>query len=433
MGLSIKVKMPVVIVGLALVSAAAMGFIGWQGARGALAEAAVERLSLAADGRKDLMEAVARRVRLDLVNIAETSLVGSSIRDLDANLELNPAEFEKNKAYFSGAAEEVAAKDGADSGTMYGFRHAKIHALVAEARKRGGYADILLLSPEGRVIYSVAKGADFALRQGDPDLAGTALARLYTTMNADPAQPAVEDFAAYAPGGDRPSAFVGQAISRRSNAAMNAAQKVELAGFVVLRLDPVTFNAVLSDRRNLGSTGETVAIGPDGLLRSDAPGGEANAGDPISGLGLDALPPVGEAVSFARAGVPYMAIASQADVLGKQWTLVAAQSVDEAFAAVGAMTRTMLITAGVLLVLTVLAGLLAARSVTRPLAGLTGTLQAMAAGRTDVSISGVERRDEIGAIARAVGAIREMSAEEARRRVDTDARSAAAARRSAGR
>ncbi len=424
MRITIKTTMPILVVGLALIGAATMGYIGWMGARGALEEAATDRLALAADGRRDLVEAATRRVRLDLLNVAETSLIGSSIRDLDANIALNPDEFAKNKAYFSGDPAEVAEKDGAESKTMYGFRHAKIHDLVKEARSRGGYADILLLSPEGRVVYSVAKGADFTLTQ-DEGLAPTALGRLYEAMKADPSATLFEDFAPYGFAGDVPSAFIGQAISRRSNAAMNAAQDVVLAGFVVFRLEPSLFDAVLKDRRNLGATGETVAVGPDGLLRSSAPGGEAVAGEPLAKLGMAETPAEGKTLLFQREGRSFLAIATEADVFGRSWTLVAAQSVDEALAAVAAMTRTMMIAAGVLLAAMVVVGLLAARAVTKPLAALTATLQTMAAGRTDVVISGAGRRDEIGDIARAVVAIREMTEAEAVRRLDEESRSRA--------
>ncbi|SON57085.1 Methyl-accepting chemotaxis protein 4 [Hartmannibacter diazotrophicus] len=419
---TIKVKLPVMIVGLALISAATIGVIGWQGARSALAEAAVSRLSLAVDGRKDLIESAARRVKLDLANVAETSIVGSSIRDLDANLELNPADFEKNKAYFSGAPEEVLQKDGADSDTMYGYRHAKVHGLLKEAMQRGGFADILLLSPEGRVIYSVTKGSDFMQRQDEADMKASGLGRLFEAMKADPETTVFEDFAPYSFTGGQPSAFIGTAITRRSNAAMNAAQKVELAGFTVFRLEPSFFNAILGDRRGLGGTGETVAVGADGILRSSAPGEEAAAGDPLTKLGYEGVPAVDTALSFERAGVPFMGIANEVNILGKTWTLIAAQSTGEAFAAVDKMTRTMLIAAGLLVVGTIIIGLLAARGMTRPLAALTGTLQKMATGETGLSIAGASRQDEIGDIARAVVEIREMTEAEALNRVDAEAR-----------
>jgi methyl-accepting chemotaxis protein len=53
------------------------------------------------------------------------------------------------------------------------------------------------------------------------------------------------------------------------------------------------------------------------------------------------------------------------------------------------------------------------RSITRPLAQLNSALRAMAAGNLGIDVPGIERRDEVGDIARTVGVIRENAAREA--------------------
>ena len=50
------------------------------------------------------------------------------------------------------------------------------------------------------------------------------------------------------------------------------------------------------------------------------------------------------------------------------------------------------------------------RSITRPLAGLTGDLQRLAAGEADLEISARRRNDELGEIARAIGEVRDVTA-----------------------
>jgi methyl-accepting chemotaxis protein len=70
---------------------------------------------------------------------------------------------------------------------------------------------------------------------------------------------------------------------------------------------------------------------------------------------------------------------------------------------------------------------LVGRAVTKPLAVLVGLLQRLAKGE-EVEITGIERRDEIGATARAVNGIKEMIAQKAQReaqeKVEQDRRSA---------
>jgi len=416
---TLKLRLPVVIVGLALVSAAVVGAIGWSGARSALSDAAVDRLSLAADGRAAVLEMTAARVRADLESLGGTALVASSLGELDKNLSSNEAEFAKTKAYFAAPpAGERAKKDGADANTMYGFRHAKVHALIAEAARRGGYADVLMLNPDGRVVYSLQKGDDFTAAQTDPAVAGSGLAALYGALKT--AEGVVfSDFAPYAAGGATPSAFVGMPILRKSNAAMNAAQEVLRTGYVVLRLDPTIFGGVLADRRNLGETGFTFAIGADGLLRNDVADGSGKAGETMSVVGLDTRPVDPEqgtsATTYTHDGHAFMAVSADARIFDATWTLVATQAVDEAFAAVTGMTNRMMATGIAILFATIVVGFLAARSIINPLNLLTQTLRAMATGSHVDTIAGHRRADEIGEIARAVSQIRDSVAADALR------------------
>lgn len=416
---SLKLRIPVLVVGLAFASAVAVGAAGWKGANDGLAEAAADRLALAADARAELLGAKASAVATDLDHLAETALIGSSLPDLAANLDPKTADLPKTIAYFrEGAPDARATKDGADSGTQYGFRHSKVHALIKAAQEKRGYADVLLLSPEGRVVYSVRKGDDFAGSVGEGALKGTGLEALYTAMKAGKGA-VFQDFAAYPVAGAAPSAFLGRSIDRRSNAAMNAAQDVNRVGYVVLRMEPSLFTAVLAERDNLGATGETFAVGPDGVLRSDPPSGVARAGDALGATGLAAVPSVGPAgkVHFARDGADYLALSASVGLFGQTWTLVATQAADEAFAAVHRTTSTMLMTVLAVLCATLVIGVIAARAITNPLDRLTRALRGIAAGETEAEIAGMRRRDEIGEIARAVVQIREMTDGEAVARV----------------
>ena len=70
------------------------------------------------------------------------------------------------------------------------------------------------------------------------------------------------------------------------------------------------------------------------------------------------------------------------------------------------------------IMLSAAAGTLVARSVIKPVQGLTQTLQRMAGGELDATVPGVERNDEVGAIAKALvgfrDALGQRKAEEAR-------------------
>ena len=94
-----------------------------------------------------------------------------------------------------------------------------------------------------------------------------------------------------------------------------------------------------------------------------------------------------------------------------QWAVQAGVYVDDVDAAVLAdMLHDASIGAGLLVV----SGLLVyfvGRSISRPIKRLTGQMQELAAGNTAVVISGAARRDELGAMARAVGVFRDGAIE----------------------
>ncbi len=69
-----------------------------------------------------------------------------------------------------------------------------------------------------------------------------------------------------------------------------------------------------------------------------------------------------------------------------------------------------------------LTGSYVAIGVIRPISKLTTTMRELAQGRNDVEVYGIDRRNEIGNMAKAVVAIRDIAAENARREIDEAAR-----------
>ncbi len=80
------------------------------------------------------------------------------------------------------------------------------------------------------------------------------------------------------------------------------------------------------------------------------------------------------------------------------------------------LTKLGMVGAALLVTLLLLAGV--ARGITRPLSGLTRGMRELADGNFDVVLPGLDRKDEIGQIASAVGAFKGKSAEKARAEAD---------------
>ncbi|HMB11737.1 methyl-accepting chemotaxis protein [Saliniramus sp.] len=175
----------------------------------------------------------------------------------------------------------------------------------------------------------------------------------------------------------------------------------------------------------------------DGLVAeiglSDA--GKAMLAD-IDAIQAQTNPLVDEIVNLQRAGngeTAHDLLMTQASGLFVDWLAAINRFIDYQEAqsqAVGAeVTRsaegfsTLVLGALALaIVLSIAAGTLVARSVIKPVQGLTATLERMAGGELDATVPGVDRRDEVGAIAKALVGFRDAlgrrKAEEAQRNAE---------------
>jgi class 3 adenylate cyclase len=144
--------------------------------------------------------------------------------------------------------------------------HDPLDDALREFALQAGFDDFYLIEPTAHVVvYSTAKNIDFATSLRGGPHSGSQLASLTYALAADPApgDVAIRDFAAYAPAGDRPSAFVGAPVFDDG----------DLAGFVVGRVAPESLTAIMTNDQQwsgLSDTGETYIVGADSRMRSDS-------------------------------------------------------------------------------------------------------------------------------------------------------------------
>ncbi len=141
--------------------------------------------------------------------------------------------FQVNQGQASGMAWDATVERFGDELTQY--------------RDEQGYADLLLVSAQGNVIYTVNRGADLGGNVLTGSLKDTALATVFKKGLADIH---MEDYAPYAPFDDEPSAFLAAPI-RRFNEAI---------GVLVLRLSLNPIQNIARNREGLGRTGSVYFI-----------------------------------------------------------------------------------------------------------------------------------------------------------------------------
>ncbi|MEO8758996.1 MAG: cache and HAMP domain-containing protein, partial [Devosia sp.] len=297
--------------------------------------------------------------------------------------------------------------DSGPTNLNYSVTHAQFNPAFRKQLLTHHYADIYLIGPDGNIYYSVTKGSDYAGNVKDPasPLTASGLGQVFAAATAEAptdSQVVFADFAPYGPD-KRISAFAGLPMFNNASGRM--------MGIVAFRFDPALLEAVVNDRTGLGETGEVLVVGSDHLLRVDSSFDEANN---VLATTLD-----GAAVDSALSGTlangtisdyrnaRMLIAAAPVQNPAVNWAVAAVMTESEAFAPIGVLRNTMLLIGLGLLLVAAIISLLFARSVTRPISSLTGTMQALAGGDLGVEVKGSGRSDEIGEMARTVEVFRE--------------------------
>ena len=184
-----------------------------------------------------------------------------------ASLEsLDPAALRLQKLYIADNPNPIGSKqllDAADDGSAYSTAHARFHPVFRRMLERYGVYDIFLVDAEsGRIVYSVFKEVDFGCSLRTGPLASTSLANAVEAALAKPDRSVVTfgHFKAYMPSYDAPASFIATPI----------VDDDRVVGAMAFQIPIGTISEIISETTGMGETGETYAVGPDRLFRSNS-------------------------------------------------------------------------------------------------------------------------------------------------------------------
>ena len=429
---SIARKLPLALLMSALLVGAGVGTASYLIGSDSLGRQARQNLSTLAFERANQLSFYIRSVQNDLVATSKTDATIQAMRDFaGAWLQIKEPDpgAALQKVYVADNPNPAGQRlllDTPDTKLTYATPHTKVQPYFRSQITAAGYSDLYLFDPKGILVYSTAKNDDFATSFVDGPYATTALAdamtRAQAIENADDV--AFADFSAYP--------LAAEAVAFFAKPIWNAqGRKI---GVLAFQLPASRLAPVIDNRTGLGDTGETVIVGADGLVRSDSPFTiendilTASIASPAVDSALAGTP--GEAnLPDHRGAQTLIAAAPVAIAPGVTWALATLMQGSEVFAPVEGMRNTMLVVAALLLVLVAAAGLFFARTITKPITRLTGTMEALAEGQLETNVVGANRSDELGAMAKAVEVfkqnalkVNEMTEEEraaaAQRRID---------------
>ncbi|MEP7239930.1 MAG: methyl-accepting chemotaxis protein [Devosia sp.] len=433
--LKISRKLPLALLGSAIVVGLGIGIASYLVASNALETQARQNLDTIAFERANQLSVYMHAVESDLLQVAssETTQLAASNFSTAWSRMANSGSGEDvsatlKTAFVTGAESDRDTVDTVQGLTpAYAVNHSHYQPIFRAQVQREGYHDLYMFDLVGNLVFSVGKHDDFAgnfAAGSGGKYADSPLGSIYR-QTLDKAQPGTllfQDFAPYAAAASQPLAFIATPVVDATGAKVG----VLAASISTARLD-----AVISYRQGLGTTGDTIVVGLDGLARSDSSRTKDSDvlqptlfDDVIKGA-VTGVPGETEAADFRGSAV--IASAASVDVTADQgWALVAVIDRDEIFAPVATLTSLMAAVGGGLLLIVAIASLLLARSIARPLTLLTGGMKSIAAGDLDAEVDTGRRGDEIGEMA---GALEVFRANARQVREMTDDERAAAERR----
>ncbi|MDB5612478.1 MAG: hypothetical protein JWQ22_131, partial [Devosia sp.] len=409
--LKIAQKLPLALVGSALVVSAGVGIASYLIGLNTVQEQRNQSMAASLTTAVALVSDYYSSAEVDLRLFVQRSDTVTAMKNMTRSLDelrmglAERAALQLQTAYVTENPDQTdrAALDSANGkGATYDAPHKRFHPGFRTLVQERHYSDVMLISSAGDVVYSVAKNPDFATNVvTDATAAASGLGQAFAAAKDLPDGQAVFiDYSNYAPTGIAESFM-----------AMPVFEKEESTGVMVLAIPTDVLSARVSALSGLGLTGEVVVVGSDGLLRTESPRTET-PDVLVSTLTSDVLTrafagETGEGVSADYRGAPMVVRAGPVSVGGVNWAVAAVQPEAEVFAPVNHMRNMTLAVGGALLAIAAVAGYFFARSVSRPISRLTATMEALADGDLDAEVRGADGRDELGAMARAVEVFRE--------------------------
>ncbi|MEM9825492.1 MAG: methyl-accepting chemotaxis protein [Planctomycetota bacterium] len=189
--------------------------------------------------------------------------------------------------------------DQADDGSQYSKLHGTYHPVVRNYLKQFGYYDIFLCDLEsGDIVYSVFKELDFTTSLKDGPYAETNFGRAFRLAAAAENKDDyfLVDYEPYLPSYEGAASFI-------SSPVFDGDKKI---GVAIFQMPIEKINEIMGERTGLGETGETYAVGADGLFRS-----ESRFADDL-----------GVATTIINPEVQVKTFASQAALQGKSGTAI---------------------------------------------------------------------------------------------------------------
>ncbi|MDP2800365.1 MAG: methyl-accepting chemotaxis protein [Phreatobacter sp.] len=417
-----SVKIPALVVAAAMTTAAVMGISSFMAARTNSIAMIQQSMVAVATERQKALESYFSAIREDTLLIAGSDMARDAVRSFSSSWrDLGPnAEASLQRLYIDANPHPTGKKDelaDAGDGSAYSRNHARLHPWFHRLQRERGYYDVFVFDTAGNLVYSVFKERDYATNLVSGEWRDSDLGVAFRNGLALAAGAVhVTDFRAYAPSDNVPASFISTPITDENGKTI---------GVFAYQMPVDRINAVMNAPHGLGTTGDAIIVGQDGLMRSNSRFTATGSSDILK---TSVQAPVITQSLRGQAGSGDMTYRDGASLVASvpfkfgdlRWAVTATQAESEALAPVNALRQNLIVIALLVLLAVGVLGYLVAQTLTRPIVALVADMGALARGKHDISLVGLDRGDEIGLMSRAVGVFRENAIR--RERLEAQAR-----------
>ncbi|MFV2034076.1 MAG: methyl-accepting chemotaxis protein, partial [Halocynthiibacter sp.] len=409
--INVSAKLPVIMGTLSTVALVTMGVISYTNSRAILEENEGARLSAVAEGQRELLVGWRDTIEDEVVSQATSPTMRSAITDFIGAWTALPGN--KNdtlqQSYIANnpnPADQRFNLDFSEDRTAYDRVHRRYQPYFRSVLQREDLADIYILDPDGNIVYSVAKQADFATSVTSQSALAGGLAQAFQGAAMARSEEVVfTDFSEYGPAGEELAGFLASQI-RASNDG--------LLGVFAVRISPAQLASLARSGAGLGETGMAMAVGPD--MRERFTSVEITSEDMLGGNIRSELVPrtlegeSGVADVIGPDGDPVFAAFISVDMFDTRWAVVVLQDEAEMFAKIIALRNSLLMQGIALMVAITVAGIFLARSISLPLVKVGSAMKRVSQAEYQIDVPETGRGDEIGVIANALDEFRKSLA-----------------------
>lgn len=413
--LQISQKLPLLIIGLAILAAMITGILTVNKAEHDLHQAAEEKLIALKNARANSLKSYLETIEQDLSFLSKNAYIHQSLLDFKSAWNdlknygmpqdiLFKLYIEENP-HPKGAKEEF---DKAPDGSLYSDIHATYHPWFRHFLRQRGYYDIFLFAPNGDLIYSVFKEEDYAtnLNTGKWRESGLGNAFRAASQNLQQNQQYFFDFQAYGPSHGAPASFISQAVLNNDGT---------LAGVLVFQMPIGRLNKVMQVTAGMGETGETYIVGNDYLMRSDSRFSEqttilkTKVESETVKLALDGHFGIKTITDYHD--VEVLSAYDKLDFKNIRWAIISEINVAEIMRPIKEMQFfAFFSTFTVIFFITIIAFYMS-RKVSVPIIHMSSAMDELAKENFSITIPGIDRKDEIGKMAASVQIFKENGLE----------------------